>query len=404
VNGQQVNSVLVRPCALPVVPSVPTTHATPDQAQALTVPAAVAGVLDRAGATDCYAFQARKGERFKFEIAARPLNSELDSLLRIYDVQGNVLIESDDSSDKTTYKDKRNEIVSPDSSIENWEAPADGRYVLEVTDSQGRGGARFTYSLLVRRSQPHFRLELSTDRTVLAPGTAGVIFVRSFRKEGFTGDIQLAVDGLPPGVTAVCGSIPAACQDGCILLRADGVKPRTFSSVRVLGTATIPGAGPAAKERTEVARPFGELMVQGGARYLVPVDDHVVATVDALDLKSIRFQPGELTLKPGEKKSIEVRIERRPGFQEPVTLSVMSGMHVWVYGNCLPEGVTVDKTASRIRLAGDQLTGTLVLEAAANAKPVKRQLVPILGEVSINFPLRMYYAGDPLWLSVDAGR
>jgi hypothetical protein len=63
--------------------------------------------------------------------------------------------------------------------------------------------------------------------------------------------------------------------------------------------------------------------------------------------------------------------------------------------------VTIDES-SLVRLTGSTLSGTLVLKAAPNAKPVSRQLVPILGEVSINFPLRMYYAGEPFRLSVAA--
>lgn len=401
--GQPLNSVLVRPNKLPLVHEGSTVNDAPAQAQVLTLPAAVAGVLEREGDVDCYAFQARKGDRFTFQIAARPLNSALDSILRILDGKGETLAENDDASDGTPHRDKRNEIMCADSRIENWEAPADGRYILEVSDVHGRGGPRFTYSLLARRAQPHFHLELSTDRTVLAPGVAGVIFVRSIRKEGFTGDIDLKVEGMPPGVKAVCGPIPGPCQDGCILLRSDGVKPRIFSSVRVIGKAKVAGADKSMTTQEVVARPYGELIVDGGARYLVPCDDHVVATVDALDLKSVRFKPGEITLKPGETKKIDVTVERRPGFQEAVTLSIASAMHVWVYGNCLPEGVTLDPS-SLLRITGNQLTGTLILKAATNARPVRRQLIPIMGEVSINFSLRMYYAGDPLWLTVEEKR
>lgn len=397
VAGKSLNPVMVRPSSLPIVPENATANDTPAQAQALPLPATIAGVVEREGDVDCYSFEAKKGERFSFQIAAQPLNSELDSVLRILNGKGESLAENDDASDKTGHRENRNEILCADSRIENWEAPADGKYVIEVSDIHGRGGPRFTYSLLARRSQPHFRLELSTDRTVLPPGGTGIVFVRSIRKEGFTGDIELAVEGLQPGVTAVCGSIPAPCQDGCILLRADGAKPRSFASLRVLGRAK------GTKDPAVVARPFGELMVDGGARYLIPVDDHIVAPVDTLDVKSVRFKPGEITLKPGEMKKIEVSIERRPGFQEPVTLSVISGMHVWVYGNCLPEGVTLDPS-SQLRLTGSQLTGTLVLKAAPNARPVQRQLVPIMAEVSVNFPLRMYYGGEPFWLTVEAGK
>ncbi len=81
-----------------------------------------------------------------------------------------------------------------------------------------------------------------------------------------------------------------------------------------------------------------------------------------------------------------------------------SWLHVWVYGNCLPEGVTLDPKASQVRLTGDHVKGTLVITAKGDAKPVERQLIPILAEVPISFSFRMYYAGDPLWLTVEGSR
>jgi hypothetical protein len=403
VGGKRLNAVLVRPSELPDVGQA-AKLANSDGASlavrsTLLLPSAVAGVLDRTGAVDTYAFQAKKGERLTFQIAARPLNSALDSVLRILDAKGETLAENDDTSDRTGHKDRRNELLCADSRIENWEVPADGRYFVEVSDVHGRGGARFTYSLLARLSQPHFRLELNGDRTILAPGTTGVLFVRAVRKEGFTGDIDLKVDGLPPGVAAVCGSIPAPCQDGCILLRCEDAKPRTFGMLRVFGTAAT--SGPEKSTPAVRAQPYGELMRDGGSRGLVPTNDHVVSVVDAADVRAIRFSPSEIALKPGETKTVEVAIERRPGFQGAVTLAVTSNLLGSVFGNVLPEGVTLDPS-SQIRLTGNQLTGALVFKAAPTARPVRRQLVPVMGEVSVNFTLRMLHGGDPLWLTVEA--
>lgn len=403
VAGRPLNTVTVRPSALPLVHEAASPNDSLAQAQPIAVPAAVAGVIERPGDVDWYAFDARKGDRFTFQIAARPLHSELDSVVRVCNAKGEVLAENDDKSDATGHAEKRNEILCADSRVENWEAPSDGRYFVQVTDVSDRGGERFTYSLLVSRARPHFQLELSTDKTIISPTTTSVIFVRAIRKEGFAGDIQLAVEGLPPGVTAECGHIPAACQDGCIFLRAKDARPRTFGHIRVVGSADVTAPGKPVEKLTALARPFQELMVDGGARYLVPVDVHAVFVIDALDLKAVHSLPGELTLKPGESKKIEVTIERRPGFQAPVTLTLMSNQHVWVYGNCLPPGLKLD-AASETRLAGNQLKATLVLKADPDAKPVKNQLVPVMAAVAINFSLSVYFVGDPLRVTVEPAR
>lgn len=400
IAGRPLNAVQVRPSNLPTVREAATPHDSIAQAQHLDIPCAVGGALKQPGEVDFFAFDARKGERFSFSTAARPLDSELDSVLRILNGKGEVLVENDDASDKYGRSEFRNEILNADSRIDAWEAPADGRYFVQVSDVHDRGGERFVYTLFVRRAQPHFLLETSTDKTILSPGTAGVIFVRTVRKDGFTGDIQLSVEGLPGGVTAVCGSIPGPCQDGCILLRAGGAQPRTFGNIRVLGTAVTRPGQPA---ETVLAQPYQELMRDGGARYLVPVNEHAVFVADSLDLKAVQIRPQGLTIRPGETKKIEVTIERRPGFNPPVTLTLISTQHVWTYGNCLPPGVQLD-AASVTRLAGDQLTATLILKAAPDAKPVRRQLVPVMAAVAVNFSLSMYFPGDPLWLTVETPR
>ena len=54
------------------------------------------------------------------------------------------------------------------------------------------------YFLSVVRSEPHFTLEIDTDKTLLAPGMASVIFVRAERKNG--NDTSDGTEGLPEDV------------------------------------------------------------------------------------------------------------------------------------------------------------------------------------------------------------
>jgi len=135
---------------------------------------------------------------------ARATGSALDSNLRILDAKGRALVENDDARDR---------FVHADSRIDNWAAPAAGRYFVEVRDLHERGGPEFVYFLQLTRAESGFGLELDTDKTLLTPGTAGVIFARVTRHNGFAGEVQLAVKGLPPGVTATCGRVLADGRD-----------------------------------------------------------------------------------------------------------------------------------------------------------------------------------------------
>lgn len=421
IQGQTIDPVIpVHVSRLPRVAEVPSANETPETAQAVTLPAGVLGMVDVADDVDCYAFQLKKGERYTFNVVARSIGSPLDAYLRLYDPKGALLLENDDCTDKTGNADCRNEITTPDSRLENWLVPEDGRYVLEIRDTHLRGGERFNYYLEARPIRPWFRMELDTDKSIVAPGVSTTIFVRAFRKEGFSGPIRLNIEGVPAGVTAVCGHIPAGEQDTCIILKGeDNAVPGTFGNIRVTGTG-IPDAttpAPAAAETatatptdpaaapiplTAVAVPFQELRRDGGARYMTPVEMHTVSVANVLDLKNVRISPAILSLKPGESQTVEVSFDRSPEFKEAVTLTGMHYQHVWVFGRCLPPGVTVDESASKLRVPGDQNKGTIVLKVAADAKPAEPRLVPLMANVAINFTLKMIYSSDPLTVRVEA--
>ena len=373
---------------------------TLETAQAITAPVGIAGVIEQPDDVDCYAFEAQQGDRLTFAVVARAVHSPLDACLRILDEKGAVLIENDDASDKTGNSDCRNEITYPDPRIVDWTVPAAGRFVVEIRDTHLRGGERYTYFLEARPRQPSFYLELDTDKTILAPGVTSPLFVRAFRKEGFAGPISLTIDGLPPGVTAVCGEIPADGQDACVFLTAaDDAPPGGFANIRVSGTASLDEDG--GRTLTATAQPFQELRRDGGARYMVPVETHAVGVAAVLDLKHVRSSETTLALKPGETRAVKVSFERSPGFKEPVTLTGIHMQHVWVFGRCLPGSVSVDERASKLRVTGDEVEGTIVLKVAPDAKPAPPRLVPLMANVSVNFSLKMMYCGEPVLLSVE---
>jgi hypothetical protein len=366
-------------------------HATAATAQPVPVPAGISGRIGKEGEVDCYRFEAKAGEHFTFRVVAREHQSMLDSFLRVLNAKGERLVENDDAADR---------FVHADSLIENWAAPADGRYVVEVRDLHQRGGPEFVYFLEVTRSEPCFTLETDTDKTLLAPGTAGVMFVRVTRKNGFAGEVRLAVEDLPPGVTAQCGRILATGSDGCIVLRAAPDAKVTAANVRVTGTATHPAVGGKTTTLTATARPLQEIYMPGGGRFHYPAGWHTVSVGDALDLKAVKVRPAALTMKPGESKRVEVTLERAPGFKGPVTLGVVYQHLDTVFGNSLPPGVTLDEKASQTLLGGEQSTGYLTFTAAPDAAPVQDQRVPVMAHVSINFVVKFTYCAEPLRITV----
>lgn len=393
---------------LPIFSELNEENGTPQSAVAIAVPAAINGRIEKESDVDCFVFEAKKGELFSIDVKARRHGSAIDSHLRILDANGKQLQVADDLK-----IGKRN---STDSWIENWTAPADGKYTIEVRDLHLRGGAAFIYYIEVTRAQPYFELYVDTDKTQLSPGTSGVIFVRVVRKNGFVGAVDLSVDGLPAGVTAAPGRILGGKGvDGCLVLTADETAPAGAANMHVTGTAVHVAAGEeaageeaAGKEAageevvlTATALPYQETYMPGGGRGHYPVQFHTVSVSAPNDIRGVHLSEYDVVLKPGESKKVVVTLDRAPGFDKNVSLDVIYKHLSSVYGNSLPEGVTMDATASKILLTKGASEGHIVLKAAAGAPPVSQQQVAVMANVSLNFVMKATYASQPLRITVE---
>ncbi len=362
-----------------------------EHAQLVTVPASINGRIESEADIDCFAFDAKKGEKLSFEVLARRQQSELDSHLRILTDQGKQLALNDDLRlGKRGYAD---------SWVEDWTAPADGRYVIELRDLHLRGGDAFVYALNVTPSQPYFELYADTDKTQLSPGSNGAIFVRAVRKNGFDKEIQLHVDNLPSGVTAVCGRIlMGKSQDGCIVLQAASDASLNIANVTIRGTST---SADGKEQLSAVATIYQETYQPGGGRGHWPVEMHTVAVAEPCDILAVTLSESEITLKPGESKQIDVTIQRAEGFDKNVTLDVEYKHLSSVFGNSLPEGVTVDSASSKTLLTAGATEGSITLKAADNAVATQRQVGVVMASVSLNFVMKASYTSQPLLVTVE---
>lgn len=387
------NAVAVYATKLPVALEADVENTTPEAAQKVAVPGGINGRISEDSDVDCYRFEAKKGEKYTFEVRARRYQSSLDPYLRIINLEAKRLSENDDLKDfKRSFADSR---------IENWTVPADGEYALEIRDLHLRGGDSYVYFIEATKAEPHFRLYADTDKTLLAPGGNGVVFVQVERKNGFTGDVQLHVDGLPDGVESVCGRIlPDKGRDGCIILRAAADAKQLVSNVRIWGTSSWkPTEDAEPIELTAAASVYQETYQPGGGRGHWPVEIHTVSIGAPQDVRAVKLSDHDIILKPGESKKIEVEIVRAEGFDKNVSLD-MRFFHLSEFCNTFPPGVKFDESKSSKLITGKNSKGHVVVTAAADAKPVDRQLIPVTANVSLNFVMKTTFAADPLWISV----
>jgi hypothetical protein len=203
----------------------------PAQAQTVTVPAVCNGRIGQPGDVDHWAFAARKGERYEFDLRASRLGSPLEAGLVMLDPSGKEVQRTDAAGAPLT---------DPHLS---WAAPADGTYTVRVEERfRSRGGPAYAYRLSVARpANPDFHLHLGADAVTLNRGGEARLKVLVEREGGFTDPIELHVEGLPPGV-ALAGTSVAANQNGADLSFRE--TPAAFlggSHLKVHGTARIGG-------------------------------------------------------------------------------------------------------------------------------------------------------------------
>lgn len=362
------------------------------QPAGLSPPCVINGRIEKPGDVDCFVFEAKKDDKLSFEVKARRLQSELDSTIRIVNDKGATLAENDDL--------RLGKRGSQDSWIETWTAPADGKYAIEIRDMHLRGGENFVYAIECTQARPYFSLYADTDKTNLSPGVNGVVWVKVERKNGFTGAIQLHVDGLPAGITAECGRIlPEKSVDGCIVFKATPEAGRVVSPIVIRGTAVHAQADGQMVELAAAAVPYQEIYNPGGGRNHWPVDQHVLAVVPPNDIRGIKLSTTNITLKPGESKTIDVTIDRAPDFKANISLDVTM-THLQLFADTLPPGVTLDGNKSKTLLANGATQGTITLVASPKAEPVERQLIGLTANISLNFVVKTTFCAEPVFVTV----
>lgn len=351
----------------------------------LNLPVVVSACLRAPGEQHRYTFHAAKGQIFTFEVHARRLGSPIDSVLTLLDPQGNEITSNDDAG-------------SPDSRID-WTAPAEGKYTLLMRDLHRHGGENCVYLLMAQIARPDFTLRCDDDKMKLGPGNSGAWYILVDRKFGFDREIHVEVKGLPPGVSAHPLTIPPNVPQGCLILTCAPDAKMGVSPVEVIGTAHITGPDGKTVTLTRRATPLSEIYIPGGGRGMYPVNTQAVAVTEGSDIQ-IELSTTRVKLEPGGTARIDVTVKRAPGYTKPVTLDVYLRHLGSVYGNPLPPGVSLDEGASKTLLGPEETQGHIVLKAAPNATPVTDLPIAILGAVSINFVVKVSYAGPPVLLTV----
>ena len=244
----------------------------PAQAQKITLPCDIAGSFFPAADVDSFEFSAKKGEVWWVEVGSERLGLPTDPFVLVQRVTmtdgRETLTDVAELHDilspikagvyvpASSYDGPPYEAGSPDV-LGKVEIKEDGVYRLQLRDLFGgtRSDAGNVYRLMVRRAAQDFKLaawaaHMSVRQNdfgtiskpvALRAGVTMAFEVVVVRRDGFDGDIELGMEGLPPGVTASGLKIPAGKVQGMIFISADANAKPAFSIAKMFGRASING-------------------------------------------------------------------------------------------------------------------------------------------------------------------
>lgn len=167
---------------------------TPDKANAVAVNSVINAESAAANDVDCFAINAKKGQRLLFDLEGERVESRFDATLRLLDPSGVEIAESRDVFGADPFLDVT--------------IPADGRYVLKVHDVTYKGSNEHPYRLTITDG-PHVDA-ISPIAAKAGEPTTFTVYGRNLGGE----PTALTVDGRPIEKTTVTITPPAEREDG----------------------------------------------------------------------------------------------------------------------------------------------------------------------------------------------
>ncbi len=316
-------------------------------AQKISLPSDIGGSFFPAADVDVFEFEAKKGDVWWVEVASERFGLPTDPSILVQHVARTGDVE------KLTDVAEFSDIASPVRVSSNgyaYDGPPynagssdilgkleikdDGLHRLQISDLFGgtRNDPKNVYRLVIRKAAPDFavvawalHMELRNgDRNAVSKplalrgGATMALEVIAIRRDGFDGDIDLAMEGLPAGVTASGLKIPAGQSRGLMLVTAHQDAPRAIGSGTFLARATINGevvtrSGRMASHAWPIPDSWGEIP---SPRLFADIP----VSVSGLEFAPITLTPPKevQTVTAGEKLTISLQQTRRSEFSGAV--------------------------------------------------------------------------------------
>ena len=343
---------------------------TPEQAQAIGRPLWVNGRIQQVGDVDIFSFSGKKGDTVSIEVAARRLNSPLDSVITLMGPGLETPVRNDDNVDtgENHLFLGAGLVTHHADSYLLQKLPATGTYFLQIGDAQSKGGDDYAYRLRISPAHPGFRLCMDPSGLDIAPGGTDAFTVRAMRQDGFEGRIEIEAKRLPAGFVMSKAAIAEGSDFARFTITAPNRLPSTMITPEIVGIAQV-----GENAITNVVVPVDDQMQAFLYRHLVPAQELVLAPVEKPTHLSFAFKlpaSGTVELPLGQEVQLYLKGHYQGGFKwgklqldhPPEGITVVKG---WI-GRKRLKGTT---KSGKPKYVKNQLSGSIVLKAEAPLEP-----------------------------------
>ena len=267
-----------------VSPNTP--HNNAKSAAPVSLPAEVSGVLAKEGEEDFYRFSVATKQPISIEVFARRSGSPVDALITLRDANGNPIEQTNGTGEA---EPRISRSFDP------------GDYIVSIRDLTFGGGPSFGYRLHLLPSAggpADFALRFLPDAPRVARGSNAKIWCEVVRLNGYKGNINVTLEGLPAGVEVTGGVATLGEQtSGIFTLSAAAEADLGSFPIKLKGVGTF-GAQQAVR--------YGEAelnsrLVRGA--YLTVLDKPPF-TIDAM----VGIRPEQLAAYPAEVQRLNSRL------------------------------------------------------------------------------------------------
>ena len=280
------------------------------------------GRIDEPGDVDLFRFDAHEGQTIKASIAARRLYSPVDSLLRIFDGDGNVLAWNDDMAPAGNLTDRTGVLTHTADSELEFVAPGPGAYFVQVSDTQNKGGPTYAYRLSLTEPEPDFELYVTPSAITIPGGAGGAARLHVRRVNGFAGPIDVALSRETRALELTGGRIPSGSDSVPIVLnnqrKAAGLIPLNLVATAVLNGENVTRQVIPADDITQAFITHHLVEADGLSAYVmrsprnrpsVRLDDVSTAVLSATEPARVNLRVGKL---PEMISELKFELEEAP--------------------------------------------------------------------------------------------